>query len=266
MTGRILTRAIPVAAYSGLSRGRGILQVGFSPLDLGWDIALWSKVGLTLNGAGTEVLAWKDQSANGYDFLPPSASARPAYNASDGDWGGPSLTFDGSDDMLKLDDEDALEIGPTDDVAFIALCKGNTSTRVVLAKKISGSIQDWRFGKDSLIEDDSNTAFVRISNVSLTDNAQAFRLTYDDSAGKLTSFIDGAEDQSSTDPNLTGLNKTNGRKPTIGSESNGANFWLGEIVGVFMRIGSDALLTEEERDAMGEWVASEYPDAGIVAV
>lgn len=210
------------------------------------------------------MLAWKDQSANGYDFLPPSSSARPAYNANDGNWGGPSLTFDGSDDMLQLDDEDALEIGPTDDVTFLALCKGVSEQ--ILAKQLSGSIRDWRFGDDSLIVDDGKTALVRINGVSLTDNAQAFRLTYDDSMATLTSFIDGAEDQSATDPNLTGLDKTNGRKPTIGATSNGNLFWLGEIVGVFMKIGSGALLTQDERDAMAGWVASEYPDSGIVAV
>lgn len=104
-------------------------------------VTVWYKAdqGVTLNGS--TVSAWLDQSGNGYDVIQATATNQPTYSANYLN-GKPVLTFDGSNDYLRMATG---SVTITDATYFIVYKRNVDNNQGVLSYTAAGTYLAWQY-------------------------------------------------------------------------------------------------------------------------
>lgn len=112
-------------------------EAGFSPNDLaGLVIWLDAEAGITLESGS--VLFWEDQGTESNDFIQGNEPNRPLLNAT-GLNGFPSVSFDGSNDFMRLDENSSLDLTTNFSMWFVINPVVDGSFHQLMWKGISGN-------------------------------------------------------------------------------------------------------------------------------
>lgn len=120
---------------AGEAAGGGVL---WNPTMIsGCKVWLRADKGVTLNGSN--VSSWADQSGNGHNAVQATAAKQPAYSAS-GLNSRPGITFDGSDDCLRIP---VMSYGGVDKVTVALLAKDTATALSVIMEGHTGAAANY---------------------------------------------------------------------------------------------------------------------------